>query len=82
MRWLVGMFCPPHGIVLDPFCGSGTTGCAAAYERVGFIGVELSEEYAAIAKARILHHKSVAGTITEDEAKESKQKAVQLGLFT
>ena len=24
-------FCPPNGIVLDPFCGSGTTGTAALY---------------------------------------------------
>ena len=28
MRYLVRMITPPNGIVLDPFCGSGTTGVA------------------------------------------------------
>jgi hypothetical protein len=30
MRWLVRLVTPPAGTVLDPFTGSGTTGCAAA----------------------------------------------------
>lgn len=29
MRWLVRLACPPRGLVLDPFTGSGTTGAAA-----------------------------------------------------
>jgi site-specific DNA-methyltransferase (adenine-specific) len=32
MRWLVRLATPPGGIVLDPFAGSGSTGCAAALE--------------------------------------------------
>ena len=32
MRWLVRLGCPVGGLVLDPFCGSGTTGIAAAAE--------------------------------------------------
>lgn len=57
MRWLVRLVTPPGGcIVLDPFVGSGTTGCAAALEGVDFVGCELSEEYAEIARARIKHH--------------------------
>lgn len=59
MRWLVRLVTPPGGerpgLVLDPFCGSGTTGVAAALEGVAFIGIEQSEEYAAIAEARIAH---------------------------
>ena len=45
--------CPPGGIVLDPFCGSGTTGVVA--ERFGrkFVGIELNLEYAAMAERRI-----------------------------
>jgi site-specific DNA-methyltransferase (adenine-specific) len=46
---------PPGGVVLDPFTGSGTTGCAAALEGFTFVGVEQSPEYAAIAEARIAH---------------------------
>lgn len=32
MRWLVRMVCPPGGLVLDPFAGTGTTGEAAWLE--------------------------------------------------
>lgn len=53
MRYLVRLVTPPGGLVLDPFCGSGTTGGAAVLERVRFIGCELSDEYAEIARARI-----------------------------
>lgn len=55
MRWLVRMVTPPEGTVLDPFTGSGTTGCAAALEGFEFIGIEREAEYAAIAESRIEH---------------------------
>jgi DNA modification methylase len=41
-------------VVLDPFCGSGTTGKAALKLNRYFIGMEISEDYAAIANRRIL----------------------------
>jgi site-specific DNA-methyltransferase (adenine-specific) len=44
---------PPGGLILDPFAGSGTTGCAAVLEGFGFVGIEKQEEYAKIAEARI-----------------------------
>jgi site-specific DNA-methyltransferase (adenine-specific) len=53
MRYLCRLVTPPGGLVLDPFTGSGSTGKAAVLEGFRFIGVELSEEYAAIARARI-----------------------------
>ncbi len=34
-----------HGIVLDPFFGSGTTGCVAKALGRNYIGIELSREY-------------------------------------
>ncbi|KZM70776.1 DNA-methyltransferase [Nocardia terpenica] len=37
--------CKPGGTVLDPFCGSGTTGLAAARHGRRFIGVDLSCDY-------------------------------------
>jgi site-specific DNA-methyltransferase (adenine-specific) len=45
--------CPPRGVVLDPFMGSGTTGAAAVELGLGFIGIEQSPEYHAIAHQRI-----------------------------
>jgi DNA modification methylase len=53
MRYLVRLVTPPHGTVLDPFTGSGSTGCAAVLERVNFVGIERENEYARIATARI-----------------------------
>lgn len=55
MRWLVRLITPPGGIVLDPFCGSGSTGCAAVLEGLSFLGIEQDPEYVAIAEARIAH---------------------------
>lgn len=53
MRWLVRLVTSPGGTVLDPFTGSGTTGCAAVLEGFDFVGVERESEYLAIARARI-----------------------------
>lgn len=53
MRYLVRLVTPPGGLVVDLFAGSGNTGKAAKLEGFQFLGFELSEEYAAIANARI-----------------------------
>lgn len=53
MRYLCRLVTPPNGTVLDPFCGSGSTGKAAVLEGLRFIGVELSAEYCELAQRRI-----------------------------
>jgi site-specific DNA-methyltransferase (adenine-specific) len=53
MRWLVRLVSRPGGVVLDPFAGSGSTGCAAVLEGVDFVGIERDPDYLAIAEARI-----------------------------
>jgi len=55
MRYLCRLITPPNGIVLDPFTGSGSTGCGAIWEGFNFIGIERESDYAAIAQARITH---------------------------
>jgi DNA modification methylase len=55
MRWLVRLVCAPGALVVDPFCGSGTTGCASVLEGCRFLGVERDADYAAIASARVAH---------------------------
>lgn len=45
--------CPPDGIVLDPFCGSGTTNKVAHDLNRRSIGIDISEEYINIAKQRV-----------------------------
>lgn len=54
MRQLVRI-CEPGGLILDPFCGSGTTLLAARMEGYRSIGIELSEHYAQVALDRIEH---------------------------
>ncbi|MBE5969205.1 MAG: site-specific DNA-methyltransferase [Lachnospiraceae bacterium] len=43
----------PGDIVLDPFCGSGTTGVVANRFKRYFIGIDTEEEYLNISKARL-----------------------------
>lgn len=45
--------CPKDGLVLDPFLGSGTTAWVAQQLNLNWIGIELNEEYAKIAKDRL-----------------------------
>jgi site-specific DNA-methyltransferase (adenine-specific) len=52
MSYLIRIYCPPGGIVLDPFCGSGSTGVAAIQESREFVGIDLSEHYVEIATKR------------------------------
>ena len=58
MRWLVKLTGghPGESVILDPFMGSGTTGCAAVLEGFDFIGIEREPEYMQICEARIRHH--------------------------
>jgi DNA modification methylase len=61
MRQLCRLVTPPGGVVMDPFLGSGTTGCAVAQENADpdqtpgwtFVGIEREPDYLAIARARI-----------------------------
>lgn len=44
--------CPPHGIVLDPFVGTGTTSYVAAQLKRKSIGIDMSKEYLELAESR------------------------------
>jgi len=53
MAYLIELGCPPNGIVLDPFVGSGTTCIAAKMLGRKWIGIEINPNYVAIAKKRL-----------------------------
>ena len=55
MRWLCRLVTPQGGLVLDPFNGSGSTGCAAVLEGLRYLGCELEPEYVEIARRRIAY---------------------------
>jgi DNA modification methylase len=68
MRWLVRLLAPEGGLVLDPFCGSGSTGCAAVAEDRRFLGVDRDSHYIEVAHARITHWATLADTERQEEA--------------
>lgn len=54
MRWAIKRFTLHNDeIVIDPFCGSGTTGVACMQMGRRFIGIEIDDGYATIARRRI-----------------------------
>jgi DNA modification methylase len=57
MEYLVRLITPPNGKVLDPFMGSGSTGCACVKLGFDFTGIELSEESFLISQKRIDYFK-------------------------
>lgn len=78
MQYLVRLVTPNGGTILDPFNGSGSTGKAVMYENkehdknYKYIGIELTEEYLPISKARIEYVCNL---------KEEQPKEKQLELF-
>jgi len=53
MKYLIKLVTPKGGIVLDPFNGSGSTGCAAVELGCEYVGIELDPAYVEIATKRI-----------------------------
>ena len=55
-KTLIEMFSKKEDLVLDPFMGSGTTVIACHELNRRYIGIEINEEYANIARARVKLH--------------------------
>jgi predicted methyltransferase len=53
MEWLVSLVCPKDGVVVDPYCGSGTTCLAAVNKGIRFVGIEKDPEFFNIALKRL-----------------------------
>lgn len=75
--YLVALATREGQTVLDPFCGSGSTGVACARLGRRFVGVELSEDFAAIARARITE----AERATAGQGPRPRQLGCDGGLF-
>jgi site-specific DNA-methyltransferase (adenine-specific) len=52
MRYLVKLVTRKSGLVLDPFCGSGSTCKACVLEGCNYVGIDLDPEYCKIAENR------------------------------
>jgi site-specific DNA-methyltransferase (adenine-specific) len=51
---IVAASCPPDGLILDPFNGSGTTGVAAIRAGHRYVGIELDPQYVELTKKRLI----------------------------
>ena len=81
MRWLCRLVTPPGGVVLDPFCGSGSTGAGALLEGFRFLGAEANAEYHRIACARLAHYAGEPAPPEVVRAKLERGGVHQLQLF-
>jgi hypothetical protein len=60
MLELVELFTDENEVILDPFCGSGTTGVAAVRLGRRFVGIERNAEWAELARERIRAESSLS----------------------
>lgn len=74
MRYLCRLVTPRGGTVLDPYCGSGSTGKAAMLEGFSFVGIERDAEFVAISRERIGH-------ALEPQPDTSERSSRQMSLF-
>ena len=65
--------CPPGGLVLDPFLGSGTTAAASARLGRRFAGFEIHADYCRVARERVaaVHAAAANAQPTESEAPDT-----------
>ena len=70
---LIHNFSKPNSLILDPFCGSGTTCVAAKMLGRRYIGIDISEKYCQIARQRL--------EAVDTGVPVKEQNAGQLALF-
>jgi DNA modification methylase len=52
-NFLIRSFCPPMGVVLDPFCGSGTTLASAVKAGRDAIGIDVRQTQVDLTNKRL-----------------------------
>jgi len=68
MEWVVKLIVPPGGLLLDPFCGSGTTLEAAARTGRAVIGLDKSRKWSDKARQRLERAGKSDGTYDLEES--------------
>lgn len=81
MRWLCRLVCPPGGLILDPFAGSGTTGIAAMAEGFDCTLIELEADHHADIERKLayLRGEGAVTMIEHDRRREDRAAAPDMG---
>lgn len=61
VEFFVRSFCPPQGLVLDPFCGSGTTLAVATRHNRQYVGIDVRREMTELSLRRVLEVCGISG---------------------
>lgn len=56
---LINLYSYEGDVVLDPFCGSGTTCIASLQNKRNYIAYDINEEYVKLSQKRIINHKFI-----------------------
>lgn len=79
MLWLIEKYSKPTDLILDPFCGSGTTCVATKMLGRRYIGIELSEKYCEISRRRL--NDTVYQPSMFEDNRPIKKQITQKGMF-
>lgn len=69
VRCIYSLLDKKSGVVIDPYCGSGTTLVAAKILGHDFIGIEISKEYLEFAEKRLQNYKDEEKYVQDEIAK-------------
>lgn len=70
---LIEMYFPPGSIILDPFCGVGTTGNACNQTGRGYVMIDIDPKYIALSKKRLIDQYKEKEHVEEEEEEEKKR---------
>ena len=73
-RIIISMLNENDGIVLDPYCGSGTTLVAAKLLGKQYIGIDISEDYISFAENRLINCEKELIKVSEEMSKHKIEK--------
>jgi site-specific DNA-methyltransferase (adenine-specific) len=85
MRWLCRLVCPPGGLIIDPFAGSGSTGIAAIAEGMRAELIDIEADHVADIERKLAllrgEGRHLMVELNEAKAKRAKPRKGDAGLF-
>lgn len=74
LRCILSIIKEENGVVIDPYCGSGTTLVAADYLGFDYIGIDISQDYIDISRERLENYESEIPSMKSEIEKHKVNK--------